>query len=439
MELNGKQIKDGSVSASKLEDFPNDATKVLAGDGSWTAPASAGGASPMETITANANRTFTTAELNKSYYITSLTNGITFYLPTANVPDGSWIEFVGKNKEVSYSPFINISTGSETYKMDEDNRMTFVCSGNAWESINRLTENTYSNYNYGVGIGYSAYNNYKYGVGIGYNAKDNSNHGVGIGYNAYGNYNGVGIGKNAISNYNNGVGIGNSAYGNYNGGVGIGYNASCSGNGDCTVALGAYSQADRNREIVSGSDNSTNYKSKYCVQKWKYNDLSANGDDDDTWQEIFIDGSGTRMTMNPNSLYKFRMQIILQITDELAHGGQNYPVYGEELIGTVAYDENRVGRVLAQNGNSGSGTTAGTTCYCTDTNEANTVPFISPTGTVGGRVREWNDNLFNTYSPEFKIDITNAGIMSFMVRLVHPTKPSFRITSNWTATEHSCI
>jgi hypothetical protein len=143
--------------------------------------------------------------------------------------------------------------------------------------------------------------------------------------------------------------------------------------------------------------------------------------------------------MNSKSLYKFRMQIILQIMDEGAHGGQNYPVYGEELIGTVAYDRNGVGRVLAQNGNSGSGTTAGTTCYCTDTNEANTVPFISPTGTVGGRVREWNDNFFDTFSPEFKLDITNAGIMYFMVRLVNPSKVSFRITSNWTATEHSCI
>ncbi|MDD3035756.1 MAG: hypothetical protein PHO93_02445, partial [Candidatus Saccharimonadaceae bacterium] len=259
MELNGKQIKDGSVSASKLEDFPNDATKVLAGDGSWTAPASAGGASPMETITANANRTFTTAELNKSYYITSLTNGITFYLPTANVPNGSWIEFVGKNQEVTSSSLINISTGSVTYKMNNDKRMTFVCSGNAWESINRLTENTYGNYNYGVGIGYNAYGNNSGGVGIGNYANNN--------YNG-----GVGIGNSAMSNYNYGVGIGKNANGNSYGGVGIGKNASCSGNGDCTVALGAYSQADRNREIVSGSDNSTDYKSKYCVQKWKYND-----------------------------------------------------------------------------------------------------------------------------------------------------------------------
>ncbi|MEJ5287648.1 MAG: hypothetical protein WHV60_10615, partial [Bacteroidota bacterium] len=121
------------------------------------------------------------------------------------------------------------------------------------------------------------------------------------------NYNyGVGVGNSASHNYSSGVGVGNSAFNNYSSGVGIGNNASSNSKQICTVALGAYSRAERNREIVSTASNSTSNKAQLTIQKYKEQDLPSNGG---AWQELFIDGSSARLIIIASSVYQFLIQI----------------------------------------------------------------------------------------------------------------------------------
>ena len=184
--------------------------------------------------------------------------------------------------------------------------------------IGRTAQNNYTNgvgigfeaqnnYSYGVGTGYSAYNNYTYGIGIGYYAYNNNSNGIGIGKNAYSNYSsGIGIGENASSNYNYGVGIGQNTQNNYNYGVSIGAVATSNAKGTGTVAIGAYSKAERQNEFVTtGTGISTN-QAQSIIQKFRNKSLATAAG---AFQEIFTDAGSGRLTILASSIYHFRIQI----------------------------------------------------------------------------------------------------------------------------------
>ncbi len=103
-----------------------------------------------------------------------------------------------------------------------------------------------------------------------------------------------------------GVGIGYNVNGNYTYGVGIGGSASSNSKQTCTVALGAYSRAERNREIVSTASNSTPNKAQLTIQKYKEKNLPSNGG---AWQDLYIDASSARLTILASSVYQFIAQI----------------------------------------------------------------------------------------------------------------------------------
>ena len=166
---------------------------------------------------------------------------------------------------------------------------------------------SFDNYSYGIGIGHSNGSNYNTGVGIGFGANTNYDNGVGIGAGANNNYeSGIGIGNSALENYTEGVGIGIEAGQNYSGGVGIGASAITNGLGYGTVALGAFSIAQRQNEFVTTATNNVMNKAQSIIQKFRNISLASSGGVN---QEIYTDASSARVTIQPSSVYQFRIQI----------------------------------------------------------------------------------------------------------------------------------
>jgi hypothetical protein len=166
---------------------------------------------------------------------------------------------------------------------------------------------SFGNYSYGIGIGHSNGSNYNTGVGIGYGANTNYDNGVGIGAGANNNYeSGIGIGNSALENYTEGVGIGIEAGQNYSGGVGIGASAITNGLGYGTVALGAFSIAQRQNEFVTTATNNVMNKAQSIIQKFRQTSLASSGG---IWQEIFTDATSARLTILASSVYQYRIQI----------------------------------------------------------------------------------------------------------------------------------
>jgi hypothetical protein len=164
-----------------------------------------------------------------------------------------------------------------------------------------------TNINGGIGIGNECIDNYDFGIGIGYQSGLNYQYGVGIGSGANNNYeSGIGIGNAALENYTEGVGIGIEAGQNYLGGVGIGAGASSNGLGYGTIAMGAYSIAQRQNEFVTTATNSTANKAQSIIQKFRNISLASSGGVN---QEIYTDASSARVTIQPSSVYQFRIQI----------------------------------------------------------------------------------------------------------------------------------
>lgn len=137
---------------------------------------------------------------------------------------------------------------------------------------------------------------------------DNTNsYNVAIGNGATVNYSqGVGIGASASLNYSYGVGVGFSAKNNNSYGLGLGSYADSNGKTYCTVSIGAYSKAERNREFVSTATQSDTNKAQMTIQKFREKDLSTAAA---AWQELFIDASSVRLTIIASSVYHFRVQI----------------------------------------------------------------------------------------------------------------------------------
>jgi len=163
----------------------------------------------------------------------------------------------------------------------------------------------------GAAMGYVATGN-GYGAAMGNNAIGNG-YGAALGYIANGSDGGAAVGRGAVG-YNYGVAAGYLAAGyicgaalgyravgdNY--GAALGYIASTNSKQMGTVALGTYSQAERNREIVSTASSDTNNKAQMTIQKYKEKDILNNVS---TWVELFVDASSSRLVLLSNSVYNF--------------------------------------------------------------------------------------------------------------------------------------
>lgn len=133
---------------------------------------------------------------------------------------------------------------------------------------------------------------------------DEGRQNISTGYNNS-NY-GIGIGNDAYANHSSGIGIGNSAVSNNDRAVGVGLQANCSSKQTNTVALGAFSKAERNREFVSTATDLAANKAQMTIQKFVEKNLATSGG---AWQELFIEGSSARLVMIASSVYNFILQI----------------------------------------------------------------------------------------------------------------------------------
>jgi hypothetical protein len=145
-------------------------------------------------------------------------------------------------------------------------------------SLQDFEHDANANTTFGIGIGRGASGNITYGIGIGYLADGNSSYGIGIGYDSDDNTNyGVGIGAYATSNTK----------------------------GPGSVALGSYSKVQRFNEIVSAANENVSNKSLSIIQKFR--DQSVVGPF--AIVELFLDGTGERLTIQPSSIYHFHIQV----------------------------------------------------------------------------------------------------------------------------------
>lgn len=195
------------------------------------------------------------------------------------------LRFNGSNLSVTGSVIANSFTGSLLY----------------------FEYNNATNINGGIGIGEGTIDNNDLGIGIGFGSSLNYQYGIGIGAGANNNYeSGIGIGNAALENYTEGVGIGIEAGQNYLGGVGIGAAASSNTLGYGTVAIGAYSIAQRQNEFVTTATNNLTNKAQSIIQKFRNKSLASNGGVN---QELYTDASSARLTIFASSIYHFRIQI----------------------------------------------------------------------------------------------------------------------------------
>lgn len=165
-----------------------------------------------------------------------------------------------------------------------------------------------------IAIGFGTTSNSSLSIGLSAGSASSSTS-VGMGANS--NDKGTALG-NATTAYAEGVSVGATAYGtdygvsigtdsagnNY--GAACGYKATVNSKGASTVAWGAYSKAERNREIVSTATQSTINKAQMTIQKYVEKDLNTNSV---AWQELLIDGSSARLTIIAKSVYHFRIQL----------------------------------------------------------------------------------------------------------------------------------
>ena len=266
---------------------------TLGTNGLQEAEISGGEAVNIENLTADKTLTATDAPIQ----IYTITANRTVYLPTTGLTNGQKFE-IWNNNAYNSIYFITIKQGTtEIYRLTSQSIIVLRWNGTKWIPI----------FDKNIAIGFSTNGNYNNGIGIGSYASSNNNYGTGIGAYASGNNNnGTGIGAYANNNYNYGIGIGYDAYGNNNYGTGIGTLATSNNKQHNTIALGAYSKAERNRELVSTATANTTNKAQLTFQKFVEQDLASNSG---AWQELFIDGTSARLTIIASSVYQFMIQI----------------------------------------------------------------------------------------------------------------------------------
>jgi hypothetical protein len=189
---------------------------------------------------------------------------------------------------------------------------------------------------------------------------------IAIGFDTANNFtNGVGVGEDAYSNYSCGVGLGKMANLNYLYAVGVGAYATSNGKQHNTVTIGAYTQAQRNREIVSTATASTTNKAQLTLQKYVEKDLASNSG---AWQELFIDGSSARLNIIASSVYQFLLQIN-------AIDKTNFTCKTWEIKGAIKRNNSNVTTLVGTPTKTVTGADTGTTNWdvqvsADDTNEA---------------------------------------------------------------------
>jgi hypothetical protein len=310
---------------------------TLGTNGLQEADISSGEAVNIEALSADKTLTATDAPIQ----IYTITANRIVNLPTTNLVAGQKFEIWNDNAYNS-TYYITIKQGTTSiYYLAAQSNIALRWDTTNWVPVfNRNVSvgfGAYFNYTSGVGIGYNANNNFTYGTGVGYSANNNHDSGVGIGNSAGYNYtSGVGIGDSASSNYSSGVGIGNSASNNYTYGTGIGAYATTNSKQFNTIALGAYSKAERNRELVSTATQSTPNKAQLTFQKFVEKDLASNSS---AWQELFIDGTSARLTIIASSVYQFMIQIN-------AIDKTNFNVKTWKVEGTIKRDGSNVTSIV---------------------------------------------------------------------------------------------
>jgi hypothetical protein len=266
---------------------------TLGTNGLQEADISGGEAVNIETLTADKTLTATDAPIQ--IYTTTASRIV--YLPTTGLTSGQKFEIWNKNAYDSIY-YITIKQGTtEIYHLTSQTKIEL-----RWDTTNWIPV-----FNQNVAIGFNTDNNYTYGTGVGAFAKNNYSYGTGVGYYASNN-NGAGTGVGYYANYNNnyGTGIGANASNNNYYGTGVGYFATSNSKQYNTIALGAFSKAERNRELVSTATSATTNKAQLTFQKFVEKDLASNSG---AWQELFIDGSSARLTIIASSVYQFKIQI----------------------------------------------------------------------------------------------------------------------------------
>jgi hypothetical protein len=297
---------------------------TLGTNGLQEADISGGGeAVNIENLTADKTLTSTDAPIQ----IYTITANRIVNLPTTGLTNGQKFE-IWNNNTYNSNYYITIKQGTaEIYHLTSQSIIALRWDTAKWIPV----------FNQNVAIGLGTYSNHNYGTGIGSNAFGNYTYGTGVGNSAYYNYNGgVGVGASAYYNYNGGVGVGANAQYNYNYGIGIGANAISNNKQYNTIALGAYSKAERNRELVSTATQSTTNKAQLTFQKFKETDLASNSG---AWQELFIDGSSARLTIIASSVYQFMIQIN-------AIDKTNYNVKTWKVEGTIKRDGSNVTSIV---------------------------------------------------------------------------------------------
>jgi hypothetical protein len=256
-------------------------TKVITLGTNGLQEADVGGGEAVNIQALTADKTLTSTDAPIQIY-TITTNRIV-NLPTTNLVSGQKFEIWNKNA-YNDSNYITIKQGSTTiYNLTSQSKIALRWDGANWIPV----------FNQNVAIGFGTDSNYSYGTGVGNGASNNSNFGTGIG--AYANCN---------SNF--GVGVGSGASNNYNFGTGIGAQTTSNSKQDNTIAIGAHSRAERNRELVSTATTGTPNKAQLTFQKFVEKDLASNSG---AWQELFIDGASARLTIIASSVYQFMVQI----------------------------------------------------------------------------------------------------------------------------------
>lgn len=255
---------------------------------SWSETGS-GETANVETLTAD--KTLTASDAPIQMY--TCTANRTVNLPTTGLTVGQKFEIWNRN---AYDSAYYISL-PRSVKLCSQTFAIFRWDGSAWlyEYLGSIVmgADSHTNYQGAVSIGAYCDNNYVYGVGICYNSGNNHDYGVGIG-------------SGARNNYNRGLGTGTSSTYNFNYATGLGALSTCNSKEYDTIAIGAYSKAQRNREIVSTATQSTTNLAQLIIQKYREKDLATASA---AWQELFIDGSSARLSIIASSVYNFRAQI----------------------------------------------------------------------------------------------------------------------------------
>lgn len=280
------------VDANTFEEFTISplANKFLAFNATGDPVVKDAGGTPVNIETLVADKTLTASDAPIQIY--TFSNFYYVHLPMTGLTAGQRFEIYNINAYSSQDYVLLKADGVVIDYLSSQKSITCIWDGSAWQ-LNRYKNTSFGekslSSNGGIAIGSNA-NGGAAGIGLGSYASATSS-GVAIGNSSNGGYEGVAVGGQADGRNN---------------AVAVGRQASVNSKLTNTVAIGTYSVAQRNREIVSTATESTTNKAQMSIQKYKESLKSSNGF---AWQELFIDASSARLTILNSSIYHFLIQI----------------------------------------------------------------------------------------------------------------------------------